>query len=305
MNTAGTIQKSARLRLSAPHLFVLPYAVFLVIFGVLPGIIALMFSFSKFVGGKPQLFAAGLTNFVTAFSDFRFATAMRNMVNYLAISLPFGIIGVVLLALLLHARPNRFTTLMRTIYFVPGAVAGPAVVLLAIFMLDPNVGPFRDLLHMMGFAKVNDVVRDSRLPLLFTLIGFFAGAGGWVAIFFGGLNSISQEIQEAATMDGCSPLQVAWYIKLPLIRPYIAYMAILTFAGNVQLFAEPQLLGRVQGATIGDYWSPNQLSYAFAFRLGNFGAAAALSLLMLAIGLIGAILVVRFTNMFRTDAIAN
>ncbi len=305
MNASGTVRPPARLRIRASHLFVLPYVIFLVLFGVLPGIMALVFSFSKFVGGRPQLFAAGLTNYVTVFSDFRFANAMKNMLNYLIISLPVGVIGVLLLALLLHARPNRFTAVMRTIYFVPGAVAGPAVVLLAIFMFDPNVGPFRDLLHVMGFEKVNDVVRDSRVPLLFTLISFFAGAGGWVAIFFGGLNSISQEIQEAAVMDGCSPPQVAWYIKLPLIRPYIAYMAILSFAGNIQLFAEPQLLARVQGATIGAYWSPNQLSYAFAFTLGNFGAAAALSLLMLAIGLLGAILVVRFTNLFRTDAIAN
>jgi len=106
-------------------------------------------------------------------------------------------------------------------------------------------------------------------------------------------------------MDGCTALQLALRIKLPLIRPYVAYMAILTFAGNIQLFAEPQLLNHVQGATIGNYWSPNQLSYAFAFELGNFGAAAALSLMMLLIGLVGALLVIRVTNLFRTDAIAN
>jgi multiple sugar transport system permease protein len=279
--------------------------IFLALFGILPGVIALVFSFSKFVGGRPQLFAAGLDNYTLAFSDSRFGTAMEHMFSFLLISLPFGVVGVVLLSLLLHARPGWLTAVLRTIYFVPGAVAGPAVVILAIFMFDPNVGPFGLVWRTNGLSTVTQVVRGNRVPLLFTLIGFFAGAGGWIAIFFGALNGISHEIQEAARIDGCDTLRLAWYIKLPLIRPYIAYMAILTFAGNVQLFAEPQLLGRVPGATIGNYWSPNQLSYAFAFEYGNFGAAAALSLVMLAIGLLGALLVLRFTNLFQTDANGN
>ncbi len=294
-----------RFQVNASYLFVLPYVVFLTLFGVMPGVIALAFSVSKFVGGRPQLFAAGLANFNTVFKDARFGTSMQHMVSFLGISLPFGVIGVVLLALLLHARPGRLTGFLRTVYFIPGAVAGPAVVVLAIFMFDPNVGPFRALLSVFGFTNVAQVVANNQLPFLFTLIGFFSGAGGWIAIFFGALNGISEEIQEAAIMDGCNMLQMALRIKLPLIRPYIAYMAILTFAGNIQLFAEPQLLNSVQGATIGKYWSPNQLSYAFAFELGNFGAAAALSLMMLLIGLIGALLVLRVTNLFRTDALAN
>ena len=294
-----------RFQVNASYLFVLPYVVFLTLFGVMPGVIALAFSVSKFVGGRPQLFAAGLDNFTTVFKDARFGTTMQHMASFLVIALPFGVIGVVLLALLLHARPGRLTGILRTIYFVPGAVTGPAVVVLAIFMLDPNIGPFRALLSVLGFSNIAQVVVGRQLPVLFTLIGFFSGAGGWIAIFFGALNSISEEIQEAAIMDGCTTLQLAFRIKLPLIRPYVAYMAILTFAGNIQLFAEPQLLGAVQGSTIGSNWSPNQLSYTFAFQYGNFGAAAALSLMMLLIGLIGALLIIRGTNLFRTDALAN
>jgi len=303
--TYPIVRRAPRFRVNAAHLLVLPYVIFLTLFGVLPEITALVFSVSKFVGGRPQLFAAGLSNYMTVFNDTRFSTSMGHMLNYLLIALPFGVIGVVMLALLLHARSGRLTAFLRTVYFVPGAVAGPAVIILAIFMFDPNVGPFRALLSALGLTTVSQVVRNYRLPFLFTLISFFAGAGGWIAIFFGALNNISQEIQEAAKLDGCGLIQMALRIKFPLIRPYIAYMAILTFAGNIQLFAEPQLLGKVQGSTVGSYWSPNQLSYAFAFEYGNFGAAAALSLLMLSIGLLGAILVLRFTSLFRADAAIN
>jgi len=177
------VRRIPRLQVNAAYFFVLPYVVFLALFGVLPGIIALVFSVSKFVGGRPQLFAAGTANFTTVFKDARFSTSMQHMVSFLAISLPFGVIGVVLLALLLHARPGRLTGFLRTLYFVPGAVAGPAVVVLAIFMFDPSVGPFRSLLSLFGFATVTQVVANYQLPFLFTLIGFFSGAGGWIAIF--------------------------------------------------------------------------------------------------------------------------
>jgi multiple sugar transport system permease protein len=132
---------------------------------------------------------------------------------------------------------------------------------------------------------------------------FFASAGGWIAIFYGALNGIDEEIMEAAVIDGCGPARMALSIKLPLIRPYIIYMVILTFASNVQLFAEPVLLSYVRALTVNDYWSPNQLSYAFAFELGAFGLAAVLSLIMLAIALLGAALIVLRTQFFRTDSI--
>lgn len=291
-----------RISVESGHLFVLPYALLMLAFGIGPGIYALCISFARFVGGRPQFFQAGISNYVTAFTDFRFAGVFQNVALFLLLSLPVGVVGVVAISLLLHMRGGGFATAMRTLYFLPGAVAGPTLVLLAIFVFDPNISPFQSVLQVMGYDVVSDVIRPRSLPLLFTLIGFFAGAGGWIAIFYGALNSISQEVLEAATVDGCNAWQTAWYIKQPLIRPYIAYMLILSFAGNVQLFAEPQLIAAAGAAPIPQPWSPNQLSYEFAFGLGNFGASAAISLLMLLIGLAGAILVLRATTIFRVDA---
>lgn len=287
------------------QLFVLPYLLLLLAFGIGPGLYAFVISFATFAEGRPQMFQAGLSNYIFAFSDFRFVPAFQNVGLFLLISLPFGVIGVVLIALLLHVRDGGFATVMRTIYFVPGAVAGPTAVLLAIFVFDPNISPFRNLLQSMGYSVVGDVIRPESLPVIFTLLGFFAGAGGWIAIFYGALNGISHEVLEAATMDGCNAWQTAWYIKQPLILPYIAYMVILTFAGNVQLFAEPQLIGAAGAVPISPAWSPNQLGYQFAFGLGNFGASAAISLLMLLIGLGGALIILRATSIFRVEAAAS
>lgn len=293
-------RSSARrgVRLTAAHAFLLPYVVLLILFGIVPGIYAIVISFAKFVGGRPQYFQAGIANYITAYSDFRFLPAIGNILSYVLISIPFGVVAVIAISLWLHAKPGSVAAVFRTLFFIPGAFAGPALVLLAFFMFSPTTSPFGFLLRALGFESSAEVTLKDNYPILFTILGFFAGAGGWVAIFYGALNGISKEVMEAAIMDGCNPLQAAISVKLPLIRPYVAYMVMLTVANNVQLFAEPQLFGS-------KYWSPNQLGYAFAFEIGNFGASAAISLLMVVVGLIAATVIIKFSGFYQTEATAS
>jgi len=184
-------------------------------------------------------------------------------------------------------------------------VTGPVLVLLAIFMLDPSISPFQNLLKGMGFNLLNDVIYPGSLPVIFTLMGFFVGAGLWIAIHYGALEAIPKEVIEAATIDGCNAWQIALLIKFPLIRPYVIYQFIVIFALNVQLFVEPQILGGGNSLGVGGnvpaVWSPNQLAYNFAFEMGNFGAASALSLMLLAIGLVAAYLIIRWTGFFNIE----
>ncbi len=304
--TKPRVRRSSRARQHLiAYLFMLPYILVMLAFGLGPGLYALMISFADFSTGLPKYFAAGFKNYLMAFKDYRFGFTFTNIAEFLVISVPLGIAMVVVLALLLHMRRGPSTAVLRTLYFVTGAVTGPVLVLLTIFMLDPSISPFKGLLQSMGFSLLNDVIYPGSLPLVFTLLGFFSGAGMWIAIQYGALESISTEVVEAATIDGCNAWQKALYIKLPLIRPYIIYQFILIFAGNVQLFVEPQILGGGNnlgvGANVPAVWSPNQLAYNFAFELGNFGAASALSLLMLLIGLGAAYFVIRWTGFFNIE----
>jgi len=293
-----------RRHLSA-YRFALPYTLVMLAFGLGPGLYALLLSFADFSTGLPRYFATGLGNYLAVFKDYRFNFAFGNIAKFLMISVPLGIAMVVILAILLQMRPGRLTTALRTLFFIAGAVTGPVLVLVAIFMLDPSISPFQALLKGMGFELLNDVIYAGSLPVLFTMIGFFSGAGMWIAIQYGALEAIPTELLEAATIDGCNTWQKVLHIKLPLIRPYIIYQFILIFAGNVQLFVEPQILGGNAnvgvGANVPMVWSPNQLAYNFAFEMGNFGAASALSLLMLVIGLGAAYMIIRWTGFFNIE----
>lgn len=285
------------------YLFILPYFLFMLVFGIGPGLYAFLISFAKFKMGKPQFFAAGLNNYIGMVKDYRFLFTMGNILKFLVVSVPLGIALVVLIALLLHMRTGRISSILRTIYFIPGAVTGPALLLLAIFMFSPAMSPFGSLLRAMGYPSFNSLIAPARLPVIFTVIGFFSGAGMWIVIQYGALEGVSNEVLEAAKIDGCNAWQQALYIKFPLIRPYIIYQFILIFAGNVQLFVEPQLMGTTWiAANVPQQWAPNQLAYSFAFDIGNFGMAAAMSLLMLIVGLGAAYLVIRWTGFFDIKA---
>jgi multiple sugar transport system permease protein len=301
---APRINRKWRRHLGA-YPFVLPYILVMLAFGLGPGIYALIVSFADFSAGVPDYFAAGFSNYLAVFKDFRFTFTCGNIAKFLVISVPLGIAMVVILAILLQMRPGPLTTTLRTLYFIPGAVTGPVLVLVAIFMLDPSISPFQGLLEGMGFNLLNDVIYADSLPVLFTMVGFFSGAGMWIAIQYGALEAIPAEVIEAATIDGCNAWQKALYIKFPLIRPYVIYQFILIFAGNVQLFVEPQILGSNAnvgvGANVPMVWSPNQLAYHFAFEYGNFGAASALSLMMLVIGLGAAYVIIRWTGFFKIE----
>ena len=169
-------------------------------------------------------------------------------------------------------------------------------------MLDPSVSPGSFLLHhVLGANIFAQSIAPGNLPFIFAMIAFWTGAGGWIVVMYGALNTIPDDLEEAARIDGAGPIAIALRLKLPLIRKWIAYMVILSFATGTQLFVEPQLVNQASLGLVPDTWSSNQLAYQLAFRYADFNGAAAIAVDLLAIGLIGAVLIVTRTGLFRTD----
>jgi multiple sugar transport system permease protein len=298
------VRSHRRFRIHPAYLFLAPYLLAMLLFSLGPALYSFLISFATFQEGRPVWFAAGFKNIITVFNDTYLLASFWNVIKFMAISVPFGIIFVLFLALLLHARTNRLSSFMRTLYFVPAAVTGPALVLVFLFTLNPDLSVFQGLLHSMGYQDIKEIVNNNSGPVVFTLMGFFVGAGTWIAIFYGALQGISEELIEAAVMDGCTPLQLAWLIKRPLIGRFIAYMTLNVLAGNVQIFVEPQLFSTVT-PTISKYWSPNLLAYDYAFQRGNFGAGAVIGVIMMLIGVALAYIVIRATNFYSTETTAS
>lgn len=295
------ISRPRRSRREGPaYLLVLPYALLLLVVGVLPAVYAVMTSFFDLEqAGAPF---RGLDHYRTAFTDFRFVSSLGNVAAFLGLWLPAMLIGVPGIALLLHVKPSRFTETMRLLFYLPSAVTGSASVLVWLFMFTPQLSPFGPLLRLLGFTSVSSVLSGPNLPIAFSIMAFVAYSGYWVVVVYGSLQSISPEILEAATMDGCTAWQLALRIKLPLVTRYLILMLILSFAGGFQLFVEPQVIYSASLYSLSSpTWSPNQLAYNFAFQMANFSASAALSVGLLLISLSVALFIIYRTDFYRTD----
>jgi multiple sugar transport system permease protein len=281
----------------AGYFFVAGYAVLLLAFGVFPTAYAFYLSLTN---DRGQF--TGINQFVKVAQDYRFVPAFTDMLLYLAMWLVVLVVLTVLVAVVLRGRLRPgLSALFRFLFYIPGALAGVASVLVWLFMLDPAVSPVSWLLDSLGLHTFAAVLTPGNLPVIFVLIAFWTGAGGWIVVMYGALNNIPDEVLEAARMDGAGPWRTAWHIQIPMIRRWIAYMAILAFAAGTQLFVEPQLLQTASLGRVTPTWSPNQLAYVFAFQQGDFNGAAAISVFLLALGLIGAGLLVRRSDMFKVD----
>jgi multiple sugar transport system permease protein len=277
--------------------FVLGYLPFLIAFGVWPMLYAVRLAFTNVGGGW-----VGFDNFSRTFHDYRFWPAFGHVLVYTSVWLAMLLVFVVGLALLLHGRANRVSSTYRFLFYMPGALAGAAAVLVWLFMLDPSVSPGSFLVrHVLGSNLFVESIAPSHLPFIFAMIAFWTGAGGWIVVMYGALNTIPPDLEEAARMDGAGPLGIALRLKLPLMRKWIAYMVILSFATGTQLFVEPQLVNQASLGMVPDTWSTNQLAYQTAFRYADFNAAAAIAVDLLVIGLFAAVVIVMRTGLFRRD----
>ncbi len=266
------------------------YVILLAAFGVVPVGYAIYFAFTN--AGNTF---AGLSNFTQSARDFRYLPAFEHVGVYLVIWMIALVVLVTALALVLHQLPAlRLSGLVRFLYYIPGSLAGAASVLLWLFMLDPTVSPAASFLHLLGYGTFGQVIEPGHLAILFAVIAFWTGAGGWIVVMYGALNNIPLDIMQAARIDGAGAWRTARYIQIPLLRKWIVYMVILAFAAGAQLFVEPQLISEASLGVAGRDYSPNQMAYDFAFQNNNVNYAAAISVELLVISLaVAAIFVTR------------
>jgi multiple sugar transport system permease protein len=266
--------------------------VLLIAFGIVPIVLAGVTSMEPSVinpGGGPL-------NYLQAIQDFRFLPALGNVGIFLLLYVPTMLIVVAGMSLLLDTVRGRWNLPLRLAYIVPASMTGATAVLIWYFLLEPTLSPYKAALHALGITEGGQIWRTGNLAWIFALMAFFVGAGNWIVVQYGSLQSLPDDILEAARIDGANTWQISWRIKLPLIQKYLVYMGILVFAAGLQVFVEPQLISASVYPGLGRDWSLNQLSYDFAFQSNNLAEAGALSLLLLVVCMIAAIVVI-----FRSD----
>jgi len=280
---------------TAGYFFVALYVGLLLLLGIVPVVYAIYLALSP-----PA--ANGGPDFISTFSDYRFVPAFEHVVEFMAFWLVSQTVLVVALVLMLHNLTSRVGAVYRFLFYIPGALAGAASVIVWLFMLDPSASPFAFVLHWFGYAQFNNTIAPANLPVIFAIMAFWTGAGGWIVVMYGALNNIPHELLESAQMDGANAFHTALRIKLPLIRKWVVYMLVLSFAGGTQLFVEPAVLGTASlGVGISKFWSPNQLAWFVASQYSYYNQAAAISVDLLVFGLVVAAVLVWRGRLFEVE----
>ncbi|MDX6331332.1 MAG: multiple sugar transport system permease protein [Streptomycetaceae bacterium] len=276
-------RRSTREALTA-YAFVGPFMILFALLLVVPlGYAGYLSLFrSQLVGGNVF---AGLGNYRQALDDPLFREGVLRMARFLVIQVPVMLVAALLFALALDSGRLRFPRLIRLGIFVPYAIPSVIAALMWGYLYGPDFGPFAQLARDVGLGAPGFLTPHWILASLANIVTWeFIGYN--MIIMFAALQSVSPTLYEAAAMDGAGALRVAWYIKIPAIRPALMLSVIFSVIGTFQLFNEPKLLSAIAPQAISTSYTPNMYAYTLVFTNQEVNYSSAVSFLL------GAVIVV-------------
>jgi multiple sugar transport system permease protein len=225
----------------APYIFVSPFFILFTVFFLFPSVFALVLGFFNWRGlGEPEWFA--LRNYERLFRDDIFWRSVQNTIFYSAFSL-FIIVPLALLeAMALNAKALRLKTLWRILYFAPIVTSTVAVAIVFRIIYNREFGIINNLLLALGGMPV-DWLGDPNVNKLAVMGVVVWRWTGLLAVYFlAGLQSIPEELHEAAAIDGANAFRRFLHVTLPSLRPVILFVSVIVLIGSMQIFDDPQVL---------------------------------------------------------------
>jgi len=275
--------------------FVGPALGLIAVFFVLPVLSGLLLSLTDFdiyaVGSPGTARFVGLRNYVQVLGSADFMRALRNTMYFVVVGAPLSVVVSLGAALLLGARLVRLRSLFRTIYFAPVVTTLVAVAIVWRYLYPPKYGLLNHALGWVGLGPVDWLGDPNWSMPAIILLAVWKNFGYNMLIFVAGLQSIPEELYEAAAVDGASARQRFWHVTLPGLAPTFLFVSVTTMIGYFQLFAEPYVM--TQGGPLRSTVSLVLLMYEEGFRWWRMGVAATIAFILLVITLAGTLLQMR------------
>lgn len=220
----------------------------------------------------------GLTNFEYVLTDPVLPRAILNTVLFTAIGLLVGAPLPLALAVVM-SELRRWKGLYSALAYLPVVIPPVVAILLwkVLYMPGPS-GLLNSLLQTVGLGPFAWLDSEQLVIPSMVLAATWAGAGTSVIIYLAALGGVRPDLYEAAELDGAGVWSRVWHVTLPQIRGVILVLILLQLIGTMQVFNEPKLLtgGGPNNASI----SILMLIYQYGFVNSNYGAAAALSVML-------------------------
>ena len=279
-------------RLSAtPYAFLAPALVLIAIFVVYPIGAVVYYSFTDWDIVRPPVWA-GLDNYQRLIADATFWKALTHSIVYL-LATPTIIVLSIALAIVVN-RKLRGIHVFRALYFVP-AVSGSIAIGIAWRWLFDRNGFINSVLISIGAIKdpVQWLSEPGLVLPIAMLLTIWAGVGYYAVIFLAGLQNISEELYDAARIDGCNDFQKHRHVSLPGLRPQIAFVTVISSLAALKVFDEIYVLTNRSGGILDSGVTVVFYLWKQAFVNQHAGYAAAIAMVLLALTLVFSIVNVR------------
>jgi multiple sugar transport system permease protein len=277
---------------AAPALLVITVFFFV---PVLSGLIVSLTDFDLYaLADVRNLRFVGLDNYRQLLHAPEFWRAVANTGYFVAVGVPLSLAASLASALLVNSRLAYLAGLFRTAFFAPVVTTLVAVAVVWRYLLHTRYGLLNYALAHLGIHPI-DWLGDPHwaLPAII-LFAVWKNFGYNMVIFVAALQSIPADLYEAARHDGASRWQELGRVTLPMLRPTLLLVSILTVAGYFQLFAEPYVM--TQGGPLQSTVSVLYFMYEEGFKWWNLGSASAVAFLLFLMILAFTALQVRLTR---------
>jgi ABC-type sugar transport system permease subunit len=279
-------------RYGTGYLFVLPAFVLYAIFMIYPFAQSIYLSFTSWNGVDPVKHTVGFANYRELFRDSHLWQALRHNLIWVIIGTVSPMAIGLFLAMLLWKQPKGFT-LFRTAFFMPQVLSSVVIAIIWGWIYNPIFGLLNKSLDKVGLESVSRGWLGDPHIALYAVLGaaIWAETGFVFVVFLAGLQNVSRDLLEAATLDGANPWQRFWDVTVPQLANVITVIGALLLIGGFNVFDIVFVLtgGGPNNSTevIGTY------TYNQAFTQNRIGYGATLSLVMTAISLVATFIFIR------------
>ncbi len=264
-------------------LFLVPSLIGFLVFYAYPAVRGFYLSFTNFDLLRNSGEWVGLRNYRAMFTDALFWNAMWVTVKYVVINIGVQTVLALLIAVLMHRLTK--SVVVRGIVVLPWLIPNVVLALLWMWMLDPNLGIVNHYLNMVGIPSQAFLGSESEVIPTIAGINIWRNMGYTALLLYAGLMMIPKSYYEAAALDGAGEWRMFRTVTLPLLRPVLALVLVITVVGSFQVFDTVAVATGGFGGTPGGPANASRVLYLYifqqAFEFYNLGYAAALSVALI------------------------
>ena len=279
-------------RYRGEYLFISPFFILFLVFGLFPVCYSAYLSLFKWHATKPWIFQ-GLANYSRLlFNDPVFWTSIYNVVYILIANVPLMTLLAIILAVILNNESMKFKDLFRITYLLPYVTSALAVSVVFFVVFGDTGGMINEALIGLGFSGVPWLSSQEMSKISIVIMVTWKWVGYNMIIALAGLQSIDATVYDAARIDGSGPLRTFFRITLPMLRPVVAFMCIMSTIGTLNMFTEPNIL--TQGGPGYSSLTPVLYMYRNSFKFFKLDYGASIAVIIFVLTLIPSMAQVKY-----------